>query len=468
MSSSLLPRPSKGRSGAAMPSRRCCVRSTCRISRSILARAIRGLHDSLVNYIGNERPQMLLCVHEEEAVAIAHGYARVSDRMMGAVLHSQRRASCTRRWRCSTRGATACRCFSSARPVRGTRRSAGRGSTGSTRAATRARWCATTRSGTTSPASVPAAYEALLRAAQIAQTAPRGPVYVNLDAALQEAKIECAAAAARPGALCARALARQPAARARRAGGEAPVAARSAGHSRRARVRARWRRWKAARRARREAPGARAHRSQASAPPSRPIIRCTRAAPGVFLGRGRRAGDPRSRRHPVARLERPRRDAEAGLRREPGAGEGDPRLVRHAPAPRLEHGLPGAAADAMSTSCASPTRRCRCCSTPCSGAQARRRDRAAAPSFRPADGRAHSARRRASAERGDARRRSSAFTRLPLGWNGAYRHFRHPLDYLGHDGGGGVGAGPGLTVGAALALKGSGRMPVGIWATATS
>jgi len=53
-------------------------------------------------------------------------------------------------------------------------------------------------------------------------------------------------------------------------------------------------------------------------------------------------------------------------------------------------------------------------------------------------------------------------TKLPLGWNGAYRHFRHPLDYLGADGGGGVGAGPGLTVGAALALKGNRRMVVGI------
>jgi thiamine pyrophosphate-dependent acetolactate synthase large subunit-like protein len=55
-----------------------------------------------------------------------------------------------------------------------------------------------------------------------------------------------------------------------------------------------------------------------------------------------------------------------------------------------------------------------------------------------------------------------ALSKLPLGWNGAYRHFRHPLDYLGQDGGGGVGAGPGLTVGAALALKGSKRMVVGI------
>src|SRR6266704_3150877 len=50
-------------------------------------------------------------------------------------------------------------------------------------------------------------------------------------------------------------------------------------------------------------------------------------------------------------------------------------------------------------------------------------------------------------------------TRLPLGWNGAYRHFRHPLDYIGSEGGGGVGAGLGITVGAALALKGTGRLP---------
>src|SRR5581483_3329517 len=31
----------------------------------------RGLHDSIVNYLGNETPQMLLCLHEESAVAIA-------------------------------------------------------------------------------------------------------------------------------------------------------------------------------------------------------------------------------------------------------------------------------------------------------------------------------------------------------------------------------------------------------------
>ncbi len=53
-------------------------------------------------------------------------------------------------------------------------------------------------------------------------------------------------------------------------------------------------------------------------------------------------------------------------------------------------------------------------------------------------------------------------TRVPLGWNGGFRHFRHPLDYLGGDGGAGVGSGPGMAVGAALALKSSGRVPVAL------
>ncbi len=48
----------------------------------------RGLHDSLVNYLGNTRPEMLLCVHEENAVALAHGYARVTGRPLAVGLHA--------------------------------------------------------------------------------------------------------------------------------------------------------------------------------------------------------------------------------------------------------------------------------------------------------------------------------------------------------------------------------------------
>src|ERR1700710_495742 len=48
----------------------------------------RGLHDSLVNYLGNERPAIVLCLHEEHAVAIAHGYAKVTEQPLAVALHS--------------------------------------------------------------------------------------------------------------------------------------------------------------------------------------------------------------------------------------------------------------------------------------------------------------------------------------------------------------------------------------------
>jgi len=48
----------------------------------------RGFHDSLVNYLGNAKPQMLLCLEEDHVVSIAHGYARATDRPMGCILHS--------------------------------------------------------------------------------------------------------------------------------------------------------------------------------------------------------------------------------------------------------------------------------------------------------------------------------------------------------------------------------------------
>jgi thiamine pyrophosphate-dependent acetolactate synthase large subunit-like protein len=64
--------------------------------------------------------------------------------------------------------------------------------------------------------------------------------------------------------------------------------------------------------------------------------------------------------------------------------------------------------------------------------------------------------RRAVAER------AVTLTHLPLGWNGASWPFRHPLDFIGAEGGAGIGAGPGVSVGAALALRGSGRLPVAV------
>ena len=50
--------------------------------------SFRGFHDSLVNYLGNRDPQLLLCLHEDHALAIAHGYAKATDRAMAVMLHA--------------------------------------------------------------------------------------------------------------------------------------------------------------------------------------------------------------------------------------------------------------------------------------------------------------------------------------------------------------------------------------------
>ncbi len=58
--------------------------------------------------------------------------------------------------------------------------------------------------------------------------------------------------------------------------------------------------------------------------------------------------------------------------------------------------------------------------------------------------------------------RRFSLSHLPLSWNGASWPFAGPLEFLGSDGGGGIGAGPGIAVGAALALRGSGVLSIAI------
>jgi thiamine pyrophosphate-dependent acetolactate synthase large subunit-like protein len=68
----------------------------------------------------------------------------------------------------------------------------------------------------------------------------------------------------------------------------------------------------------------------------------------------------------------------------------------------------------------------------------------------------------AAALRGALAGSPACLVRVPLGWGGADLVVDHPLDYLGQDGGAGIGSGPGMAVGAALALEGSGRLPVAV------
>jgi thiamine pyrophosphate-dependent acetolactate synthase large subunit-like protein len=52
--------------------------------------------------------------------------------------------------------------------------------------------------------------------------------------------------------------------------------------------------------------------------------------------------------------------------------------------------------------------------------------------------------------------------RTPLSWPGDSYDFCGPLDYLGYDGGAGIGSGPGMAVGAALALRKSDYIPIAV------
>jgi thiamine pyrophosphate-dependent acetolactate synthase large subunit-like protein len=148
----------------------------------------RGLHDSLVNLLGNTEPQMLLCLHEEHAVAIAHGYAKVAGKPMGAIVHSN----------VGLMHATMAvfNAWCDRTPV------VLLGATGPVDAAKRRPWIdwihtaadqgALIRNYTKwddQPASVAAVPESVLRAYKMATTAPCGPVYVCFDAALQETRI---------------------------------------------------------------------------------------------------------------------------------------------------------------------------------------------------------------------------------------------------------------------------------------
>ena len=50
--------------------------------------SFRGLHESIINYGGNKDPEFITCCHEESAVAMAHGYAKMEGKPMAVLLHS--------------------------------------------------------------------------------------------------------------------------------------------------------------------------------------------------------------------------------------------------------------------------------------------------------------------------------------------------------------------------------------------
>ena len=414
----------------------------------------RGLHDSIVNYLGNRTPQMILCLHDEHAVSIAQGYCKASDRMMAAALHSNvglmhATMPIFNSWCDRT-------------PVLII------GATGAWDAAKRRPWiewihtcsdqAGLVRNYTkwdNQPGSVAATTEALLRAAQIAQTAPRGPVYVNLDVSIQEQRLD--ALPAMPD------VSRYP----------VPQAVQPApellDHAARLLSGAKNPVMLAGRCSR--SPDAWNARVALAEKLNIPVLTHIKLAAAFPTDHPLHAAPPGNRLPADAKkllaqadviLSLDWLDLGGALKQAADGGEVKAKIIQVSCDAHSHRGW------SMDYHILPPVDVYLMCEPDAAvpllldAVQPRAATYKRTPKMSPKpekdltiSGVAHTLE---EATRGIER----CITRLPLGWHGGYAHFRHPLDYVGFDGGGGVGAGPGITVGAALALKGSGRLPIGL------
>jgi acetolactate synthase I/II/III large subunit len=49
--------------------------------------SFRALHESVVNYGGNQKPEFITCCHEESSVGMAHGYSKIEGKPLGVLAH---------------------------------------------------------------------------------------------------------------------------------------------------------------------------------------------------------------------------------------------------------------------------------------------------------------------------------------------------------------------------------------------
>ncbi len=419
----------------------------------------RGLHDSIVNFLGNETPQMLLCLHEESAVAVAHGYAKVTGKPMAAAVHSNvglfhATMAIFNAW-CDRQPVIVL------------------GATGPVDAVKRRPWIdwihtardqgAIVRNYTKwddQPASPAAAREALLRAAWIASTAPRGPVYVNLDAEMQEAKL--------PEPLAPIQVARfmppaSPTASAELIENAAAIL-KAAKHPvmLMGRVSRSVEAWNE-RVALAETLNAKVisdlkigcgfptdHPLHAGAPASNAMvpeaIAAIKAADVIlaldWVDLGGALRNALGQEGPKAKIISISADFHVH-----NGWSMDYEILP--PVDLMLPTTPDAAVPLLLHALGA--------GKPRTAAVVKPRVEKYEPSSGPV--RVDDLTRSLKAAVGE---RDVTLTHLPLSWNGASWAFRHPLDYIGSEGGGGVGGGPGISVGAALALKDSGRLPIAI------
>ncbi len=415
----------------------------------------RGLHDSLVNYLGNKKPQMVLCLHDETAVSIAQGYWKASNKLMAVALHSNvglMHASMAifNSW-----------CDRSPMLILG--------ATGPWDAAKRRPWidwihtcsdqAALVRNFTkwdNQPGSVAAAVEALLRGAQLAATAPRAPVYVNLDVSIQEEKLETLPAMPD--------VARYAAPPAVRPGTDEIEAAAKLLSTAKNPV-------MLAGRSSRSLDAWNARIALAEKLDMRVLTQIK--LPSAFPTDHRlHAAPPANRLVPEARkvlaaadviISLDWLDLAGALKQAFGDKPITAKIIHVSCDNHLHRGW------SMDYQALPPVDMYMQCE-PEAAVPLLTAAVTARPQLIKTGGYALAGKSAeplalkglAYALNAAVGKQEVCYTHLPLGWHGAYTHFRHPLDYLGFDGGGGVGAGPGITIGAALALKGSGRIPIGL------
>ena len=150
--------------------------------------SFRGVHDSLVNYGGNKTPEVVLCCHEEIAVTMAYGYARVTGKPMAAIVHNI----------VGLQHATMAifNAWTSRTPILVL---GGTGPMDTTERRSGVDWVHTALvqgqqvrdyvKWDDQPASIRSFPESFIRAYSIATTEPAGPVYLCYDAGLQERPI---------------------------------------------------------------------------------------------------------------------------------------------------------------------------------------------------------------------------------------------------------------------------------------
>src|SRR5437879_8871999 len=54
---------------------------------AVAGSSFRALHESVINYGGNKNPEFLTCLHEEQSVAMAHGFAKIEGKPLCILAH---------------------------------------------------------------------------------------------------------------------------------------------------------------------------------------------------------------------------------------------------------------------------------------------------------------------------------------------------------------------------------------------